>query len=56
LQEEQPPPPPPNTSFSDKHKESRVKERKNIPPPSRPYLDMVSGTGKTTKQSFFVAG
>ncbi|KAH8947199.1 hypothetical protein BDL97_11G028000 [Sphagnum fallax] len=46
LQQEQPSPPPPNTSFSDKHKrESRVKERKNIPPPSRPCLDMVSGSG-----------
>jgi hypothetical protein len=57
LQQEQPSPPPPNTSFSDKHKrESRVKERKNIPPPSRPYLDMVSGSGKTIKQSFFIAG
>jgi hypothetical protein len=57
LQQEQPPPPPPNTSFSAKHKkESRVKERKNISPPSRPYLDMVSGSGKTIKQSFFIAG
>ncbi|KAH9547334.1 hypothetical protein CY35_11G028700 [Sphagnum magellanicum] len=55
LQQEQPSPPPPNTSFSDKHKkESRVKERKNIPPPSRPYLDMVSGSAMNCEGSHYV--
>ncbi|KAH8947205.1 hypothetical protein BDL97_11G028000 [Sphagnum fallax] len=55
LQQEQPSPPPPNTSFSDKHKrESRVKERKNIPPPSRPCLDMVSGSAMNCEGSHYV--